>query len=313
MTATRVGLYMHGSSLEHDTGPGHPECAARIGSITQALSADCFSSLDRREPPPATRDQLRLIHPDSYIDRLEQSCPDTSPGLVMVDGDTLLSPGTWQAALRSAGAACAAVDAVMSEDLDRAFCALRPPGHHAEPETAMGFCLFSNAAIAARHACAAHGITRVAVMDFDVHHGNGTDAALSAEPDLRLISTHEMPLYPGTGYPHETGTAGTNTNIALPPRCDGQTYKEIFAASVLPALEAAQPELLILSAGFDAHAEDPLASCQLQDDDFGWITDQLVSVAKQHCNGRIVSCLEGGYALEALGRSVALHVRSLMQ
>jgi acetoin utilization deacetylase AcuC-like enzyme len=229
-----------------------------------------------------------------------------------LDADTAVSPGSGEAALRAAGAVVAAVDAVVGGRAKNAFCAVRPPGHHAEPGTPMGFCLFGNVAIGALHARAAHGLRRIACVDFDVHHGNGTQAMFERDPDLFYASTHQWPLYPGTGAAEERGVADNVVNAPLRPHADGEAFRRAFERAILPALDRFAPELLLVSAGFDAHARDPLAALNLEEDDFAWVTAALAEVARAHAGGRIVSALEGGYDLEALGRSAAAHVTALM-
>ncbi len=303
-------LYTHPACAGHDMGPGHPERPARLEAVARALSGPAFDALDRREAPRATLEQLSAMHPRAYVERLLGAVPER--GRVALDADTSLSPGSGEAALRAAGAACAAVDAVFAGEAANAFCAIRPPGHHAEPERPMGFCLFNNVAIAAAHARAAHGAGRVAVMDFDVHHGNGTQAMFWSEPDLMFASTHQMPLYPGTGAPGERGAHGNIVNAPLPPGAGGAEFRAAMEGIVLPALDAFAPDLLVVSAGFDAHAADPLAGLRLVEEDFAWATRELVALAARHCGGRLVSSLEGGYDLDALAASAAAHVAALM-
>ena len=240
----------------------------------------------------------------------EKAAP--ASGLVTLDSDTTMSPGSLEAALRAAGAGCAAVDAVLSGEAANAFCAMRPPGHHAERETAMGFCLFNSIAVAARHAQSAHGVGRVAIVDWDVHHGNGTQDVFWADPTVLFASTHQMPLYPGTGAATERGERDTIVNVPLAPGNGGATFRAAFSAAVLPRLEAFAPELVLISAGFDAHRRDPLANLELDEADFAWATRAVMDVADRHAGGRIVSMLEGGYDLEGLARSVDAHVTTLM-
>jgi acetoin utilization deacetylase AcuC-like enzyme len=290
-------------------GPGHPERPDRLRAIQLALAEPEFASLERREAPLADWSQVALVHPQSYIDQVIATAPAT--GRVQLDPDTAMNPSTLEAAQRAVGAACAAVDAVMGGDAKTAFCAVRPPGHHAEPERSMGFCIFNSVAIAAQHARAAHGLSRVAVVDFDVHHGNGTQAAFWDDADLFYGSTHQMPLYPGTGAASETG-AGNIHNFPLPPGAAGLAFRDACSDGLLPALEAFQPELLLLSAGFDAHENDPLAQLRLETSDYVWISEELLALAGRHCQGRLVSSLEGGYDLGALAAATAAHVRALM-
>jgi acetoin utilization deacetylase AcuC-like enzyme len=270
-----------------------------------------FDDLDRREAPLATVDQIALMHPRDHVERVLASVPES--GLVQLDGDTSMSPGSGEAALRAVGGVCAAVDAVVGGKAANAFCAGRPPGHHAEPEKPMGFCLFNNVAIAAAHARAVYGLKRVAVMDFDVHHGNGTQAMFWNEPDLMFASTHQMPLYPGTGSRQERGAHGTIVNAPLPGGADGEAFRAEMTKIILPALDAFAPELLIISAGFDAHADDPLAGLCFVEDDYAWATEALMEIAARHAGGRVVSSLEGGYDLDALAASAAAHVWVLMR
>jgi acetoin utilization deacetylase AcuC-like enzyme len=306
-----VLLLTHRACLDHDPGPFHPECPDRLRAVLAALEAEEFATLTREEAPQATVEQLCRVHPRRYVDAILAVRPEPDEH-VALDADTVMSWGSAEAALRAAGAAVAAVDAVMKDDgLRRAFCATRPPGHHAEQAQSMGFCLFSNPAVAARHAQAVHGVERVAVVDFDVHHGNGTQAAFETDPSLFYASSHQYPLYPGTGAAEETGV-GNIVNAPLPPGANGTAFRTAWRERLLPALEAFAPGLLIISAGFDAHARDPLAQLRLREPDFEWITAELCAVANRHCNGRVVSLLEGGYDLEALASSTAAHVRALM-
>jgi acetoin utilization deacetylase AcuC-like enzyme len=305
-----VLLLTHRACLDHDPGPYHPECPDRLRAVLQALEAEEFADLIRDEAPEATLEQLCRVHPRAYVEAILAVRPE--PGeQVALDADTLMSRGSAEAALRAAGAAVAAVDAVCRGEVRRAFCATRPPGHHAEPARPTGFCLFSNPAIAARHAQAAHGVERVAVVDFDVHHGNGTQAVFETEPSLFYASSHQYPLYPGTGAAEETGV-GNILNAPLPPGADAAAFRTAWQDRLLPALEAFRPGLLIISAGFDAHARDPLAQLRLREPDFGWLTEELCAVANRQCEGRVVSLLEGGYDLDALASSTAAHVRALM-
>lgn len=306
-----VLLLTHRACLHHDPGPHHPECPDRLRSVLQALDAGEFTDLIRDQAPLATVEQLMRVHPENYVNAILAIRPEPGES-VPLDGDTVMSWGSAEAALRSAGAAVAAVDAVMKGEFRRAFCATRPPGHHCEPARPMGFCLFANAAVAARHAQAEHGAKRVAVVDFDVHHGNGTQACFEADASLFYASSHQWPLYPGTGDVTETGV-GNILNVTLPPGADGTAFREAWADRIIPALDAFAPDLLVISAGFDAHAADPLAQLRVREADFAWVTEALCAHADRHCGGRVVSLLEGGYDLEALGRSVAAHVRALMR
>jgi acetoin utilization deacetylase AcuC-like enzyme len=306
-----TALYWHDDCLNHVTPPGHPEQVARLESIRRALRAPEFATLDRREAPLGTREDILLCHPGRYIDRIEAAIPDD--GWVSLDADTHVSPGSLTAALRAVGGCVAAVDGVLAGEVANAFVACRPPGHHAERETAMGFCLFGTIAIAARHAMERHGLSRVAIVDFDVHHGNGTQDLLWDEPRALFVSSHQMPLYPGSGHPHETGARDNVMNVPLAPMTDGTLMRRVYEAEVFPALIDFRPELLLISAGFDAHAADPLANLEWTADDFAWLTQRLCDVADETCQGRVVSTLEGGYDLDALGLSVAAHVRVLME
>ena len=306
-----VLLLTHRACLHHDPGPHHPECPDRLRYVLKALDAGEFADLIRDQAPLATVEQLTRVHPQNYVDAILAIRPEPDEH-VPLDGDTIMSWGSAEAALRSAGAAIAAVDAVMKGEFRRAFCATRPPGHHCEPARPMGFCLFANAAVAARHAQAAHGAKRVAVVDFDVHHGNGTQACFETDPTLFYASSHQWPLYPGTGDVSETGV-GNILNVTLPPGADGAAFRDAWADQIIPALDAFAPDLLIISAGFDAHAADPLAQLRVREADFAWLTEALCGMADRQCQGRVVSVLEGGYDLDALGRSVAAHVRALMR
>jgi acetoin utilization deacetylase AcuC-like enzyme len=304
-------LITHPACLEHDTGAWHPECADRLRHVLRALEGEAFADLLREPAPQATEEQLTRVHPADYVQAILAIRPE--PGEhVPLDADTLMSTGSAEAALRSAGGAVMAVDAVMEGWARSAFVATRPPGHHAEPSRAMGFCLFANAAIAARHAQARWGLGRIAVADFDVHHGNGTQAVFANDPTLFYGSTHQFPCYPGTGEADETGIAGNIVNVPLRPGSDGSAFRAAWDLVLLPALDAFAPELLIVSAGFDAHKADPLAQLRVETADFAWLTGRLLEVARAHCGGRLVSVLEGGYDLDALAASAAAHVRTLL-
>lgn len=302
-------LLSHPACAAHDTGPGHPERPSRLAAILEALAADEFSGLDRREAPRATREQIERIHPAWFVDKVLAAIPEK--GHAHIDGDTQVSLESEEAAFRAAGAVVAAVDAVMAEEADNAFCAIRPPGHHAEPDRAMGFCLFNNVAVGAAHARAAHGLARAAVIDFDVHHGNGTEAAFDRDGAYFYASTHQMPLYPGTGNATDRGV-GNIVNAPLPPRAGGDQFRRAMADVVLPALDAFQPDIVFVSAGFDAHHADPLATLELHDDDYEWATAEIMAIAARHAGSRVVSALEGGYDLDALAKCAAAHVRALM-
>lgn len=296
--------------LEHRVPEGHPERPDRLRAITAALSEEEFLPLKRQSAEPVDDAVLATAHDETYIAAVRSAMPET--GEAQLDADTWISPRSFEAAANAAGAACLAVDAVVGGDVANAFCAIRPPGHHAERSHAMGFCLFGNAVIAARHAQRVHGVERVAILDFDVHHGNGTQAIVWSDPSILYGSTHQMPLYPGTGEESETGV-GNIFNAPLSPGAGGTEFMEAFSARLLPATNAFRPELIVVSAGFDAHWRDPLASLNLKEDDFAWATAELMELANRHCAGRIVSVLEGGYDLRALADSVAAHVRTLMR
>ncbi len=302
-------FYTHSACLEHDPGPHHPESPARLRAVLAALSGPDFAGLERREAAEAAIDDLLRLHPRAHVERILAAVPAT--GHAALDADTVLSPASGRAALRAAGAVVAAVDAVVAGEADNAFCAVRPPGHHAEPNRAMGFCLFNNAAIGALRARQTHGLERVAVVDFDVHHGNGTQAAFEADNSLFYASTHQYPLYPGTGAASETGV-GNIVNVPLRPMAGSGPFRRAFEERVLPALDAFRPQLVIVSAGFDAHCSDPLAQLMLDEGDYAWVTEKLVGLARRHARGRLVSTLEGGYDLAALGASAAAHLRVLM-
>lgn len=302
----------HDAFLNHRTGDWHPERPDRLRAIEKALSAETFQHLHRLEAPPASGEHIERVHPAHYARYLEKHCPEHDE-VAIDEGDTIMSPGSWEAALRAAGAGVYAVDEVMQSRAKTAFCAVRPPGHHAEPTRAMGFCLFNNVAIAAMHAQAAHGAGRVAVVDFDVHHGNGTQAAFWFHPNLLYASTHQMPLFPGTGSLTERGETGNIVNAPLSSGDDGSHFREAFESVILPAVRRHAPDLIIVSAGFDAHHADPLGGLNLTEADYVWVTRKLIEAAGECCNGRLVSMLEGGYNLTALGRSVAAHVQTLLE
>ena len=303
-------IYSHPIFLNHETGPGHPECTDRLRVIQSALKAPEFSHAIRKEAPRGTKTQILSTHSKDHLDRLMQAVP--SHGLIRLDGDTLMSNHSLDAAFHAAGAVCDAVDMVMARQADNAFCAVRPPGHHAERNRAMGFCLFNNIAIAANHARNRHSIERIAIVDFDVHHGNGTQDIFQHQTGVLYASSHEMPLYPGTGNRNETG-AGNLFNVPLSPGAGSIEFRNAMKEIIFPAVNDFQPELLLVSAGFDAHWADPLASVRLTEDDFRWITRELLQIANRHCSGRLVSTLEGGYDLQALENSTATHVRELLR
>jgi acetoin utilization deacetylase AcuC-like enzyme len=303
-------LYTHPACLEHDPGQYHPETPARLKAVLDALSAPEFAALERREAPEASFEDLTRVHPARYVERLLAAVPQA--GHVGIDADTVISPQSGAAALRAAGALTAAVDAVIAGEAGNAFCAVRPPGHHAEPNKAMGFCLFNNIAVGALRARDVHRLARVAVVDFDVHHGNGTQARFWADESLFYSSTHQWPLYPGTGSSGETGAANNIVNVPLPPMSGSQAFRLGMTRTLLPALDAFAPQMVLISAGFDAHRDDPLAQLLLDESDYVWATEQLLEIARRHAAGRVVSALEGGYDLLALGASAAAHVRVLM-
>jgi acetoin utilization deacetylase AcuC-like enzyme len=308
-----VSLITHPACLDHDTGPYHPECADRLRAVLRALEAPEFSALIREHAPLATREQLCQVHPRDYVDAILSMSPAEGES-IRLDPDTVMSAGSVEAAQRAAGAAVHAVDAVMGDGCVRAaFAAVRPPGHHAEPRRPMGFCLFNSVAVAALHSRARWGTQRVAVVDFDVHHGNGTQAMFANDPDLFYGSSHQSPCYPGSGDSFERGIAGNVVNAPLPPGTGSAGFRAAWTDTILPELDRFAPSLLIISAGFDAHRADPLAQLRLDTNDFAWITDELMQIADRHCGGRLVSVLEGGYDLEALAASAAAHVRRLMQ
>ncbi len=302
--------YHHPIHLEHLTPPGHPERPDRLKAIEKVLAHEAFAPLDRVESPMGVGEAVLLAHPRHYLDRIEAAIPQT--GMARIDADTSVSPKSWQAAMTGVGAACAAVDDVFLGRAANAFVSARPPGHHAEKATAMGFCLFNNAAIAARHAQKVHGAARVAIVDWDVHHGNGTQDIFWTDPSVLYCSTHQMPLYPGTGAKDETGV-GNIVNAPLAPDSDGDMFRDAFESRVLPAIDAFRPDLVIISAGFDAHHRDPLAEINLVEDDFSWATGKLMDRADRFASGRLVSLLEGGYDLQGLALSVAAHVGRLMR
>ncbi len=296
--------------LEHVTPTGHPERPDRIRAIARALSDPRFAGLTRSGPRPVDEAVLATAHDPAYVAAVRAAMPPE--GIAQLDADTWVSPRSYEVAVNAVGGAMLAVDAVFGGAAANAFCAVRPPGHHAEADRAMGFCLFANAVIAARHAQSAHGAERVAIVDWDVHHGNGTQAIVWDDPSILYGSTHQMPLYPGTGDASETGAGGTIFNAPLPPGAGGVEFMDAFEARILPAVAAFRPDLIVISAGFDAHWRDPLASLNLREEDFAWATERLMELADRHAGGRIVSVLEGGYDLKGLSDSVAAHVAALM-
>ena len=301
-----VALFTHPDMLNHRPGLGHPESPERLQAVLDALDNSGLT-LDRRAAAEAAVADLERLHPVDYVARLLDASP--AAGLNPLDADTVLSPGSIRAARLAAGAVIDAVRAVARGETARAFAAVRPPGHHAEPDRAMGFCLFSNVAVAARVA-QAEGMARVAVIDFDVHHGNGTQAAFEDDASLFLGSIHQMPLYPGTGAVSETGV-GNIVNVPVPPHAAREAWRGSFSGGLMPALEAFAPDLILISAGFDAHRRDPLAHQSLEAEDFAWATRAVLEVARSCCGGKVVSSLEGGYDLEGLGRSAVAHVQAL--
>ena len=303
-------LFSHAASLAHVTPAGHPERVDRIKAVNQVLASSHFKDLERREAPLGRDEDILRAHAYEHLERVRALSP--IEGFEYLDPDTVMSPGTLEAALRAVGAATAGVDAVFRGEADNVFCALRPPGHHAESRRAMGFCFFNQAAIAAHYARDRYDAERVAVVDFDVHHGNGTQDIFWFDPDLFYGSTHQMPLYPGTGSVQETG-AGNIFNAPLRAGDGSEQFREAMNSVILPALDVVAPDLVIISAGFDAHHRDPLGSLQLAEEDFAWITLKLMEAAEIHCGGRIVSVLEGGYDLQGLGASAGIHVQALMR
>ena len=303
-------LLSHPACLDHLMPPGHPERPDRLRAVERALEHEKFSALAREQAPMLEAETIALCHPMDYIDVIREASP--SEGMIRLDADTSMSPGTFEAALRSAGGAVMAVDEVVSRKATNAFVATRPPGHHAETARPMGFCLFNNAAIAARYSQKKHGLGRVAIVDFDVHHGNGSQDIFWRDSTVMYCSTHEMPLYPGTGARSERGEHDNIVNAPLRAGDGGREFREAFETAILPRLTAFGPELIVISAGFDAHMRDPLANLNLVEDDFAWVTGKIMEIADARAGGRIVSVLEGGYDMEGLGRSAAAHVATLM-
>jgi len=324
-------LITHPACLQHDTGPGHPERRARLEAVLDALDDPAFQHLRRHEAPRATIEQLCRVHDRSYVESVLREVPSSGYRVLDIDTetkpmaaiapqdasalvpDTVVSRGSAEAAARAAGAACRGVDAVMNGEARRVFCAVRPPGHHAERAQALGFCLLNNIAVAAAHAVAAHGARRVAIVDFDVHHGNGTQSMIAGRPEYLYISIHQRPLYPVDSGSRRENRAGNICNIPLPPGTGSSEFRGHFSADGLMALFDHDPELILVSAGFDGHRDDPLADLSLTEADYYWLTAELVAAANYSAGGRIVSALEGGYNLGALKRSVAAHVRGLME
>jgi acetoin utilization deacetylase AcuC-like enzyme len=303
-------LFTHPTCLDHEMGAWHPESPDRLRAIMKALEHEDFAYLQRREAPVGTVKEIERVHAPFYVESIFENVP--AHGHVHLDPDTALNRASGQAALLAVGGICAAVDAVVNGEARNAFCAVRPPGHHAEVSQAMGFCLFNNVAVAAEHARHVHGLERVAVVDFDVHHGNGTQNYFYRYRDLFYASSHQWPCYPGTGMEHETGVFNNIVNAPLRPGAGSDDFRAAYRQRILPALDAFAPDLILISAGFDAHVRDPLAQLRVQTQDFAWLTREILDIAERRSGGRIVSTLEGGYDLEALAASVAAHVKALM-
>lgn len=298
----------HNECLLHRPGYNHPERPDRVRAVLSAL--DDISGTEFLPAPLAQLEQITRVHPESYWQDIVNREPDE--GELALDEDTYLSPGSVNAALRASGAVCFAIDQVMAGKADNAFCAVRPPGHHAESSRAMGFCLLNHIAIGARQAIHVHGLDSVAIVDIDLHHGNGTQAIFEQDPKVLYISSHQMPLYPGTGNADETGV-GNILNIPLPPGAGGAAFRTAYRDQVFPALHQFRPELLLISAGLDAHRLDPLGDLQLEADDYAWVTRELLDIAQQYCDGKVISLLEGGYDLQGLGEAAKAHVQALTQ
>jgi acetoin utilization deacetylase AcuC-like enzyme len=305
-----TALFTHPVCIDHDPGSGHPESPGRLKSVMDALAVVEFEALDRREAPVSDLVAIKAVHQPEFVDLVMENIPET--GQVFLDPDTALSPQSGNAALRAVGGCLAAVDAVMEDEIQNAFCAVRPPGHHAESSRSMGFCVFNNVVVAADYARTKHGLSRVAVVDFDVHHGNGTQHFFEKDQDLFYASSHQFPYYPGTGAKSETGV-GNIVNLPMAAGEGSDAFRKGYSRELLPALREFDPDLLIISAGFDAHARDPLAEIGLTEDDFTWVTQELRKIAEDCCDGRLVSSLEGGYNLDALALSTAAHVRVLLE
>ncbi|KAA5606089.1 histone deacetylase family protein [Roseospira marina] len=304
-------LYVtHHACIDHDTGDFHPESGDRLRAVQRILEAEDFMLLHRQDAPAALDEHLLRAHPQQYVDHIFQIVP--ASGHRHIDGDTLISPGSGEAARRAAGGVIVAVDAVLKGEVSNAFVAVRPPGHHAETARAMGFCLFNNVAVGALHARAAHGAERIAVFDWDVHHGNGTQDIFHTDPGLFYASTHEAGNFPNTGFPEERGVANNIVNCPLKPGATGEAFRDAVETTIEPAIRAFKPDLLMISAGFDAHSHDPLSHMRLQVADFVWATQRMMAVADDCCDGRLISVLEGGYDLPSLAGCVQAHVRTLM-
>ena len=303
--------YYHKDFLQHDTGLGHPESPDRLSHINAALKDEKFDALKRIKPNMRqdVTELIQLVHTQGMIDKVLQKV--SADNVIFLDQDTILSKGSANAALLAVSAVCNAVDKICNKKANNAFCAVRPPGHHAEPTKSMGFCLFNNVAIAAEYAKKVYQLKRIAIIDFDVHHGNGTQAAFYNNADVFYASSHEMPNYPGTGYPSETGV-GNIVNVPLESGETGQQFREKYSKIILPALKQFNPDLILLSAGFDAHKDDPLASIQLERSDYQWLTKQIIEIAESCCDGKVISVLEGGYNLYALADCVSAHITVLM-
>ncbi|MGA9795307.1 MAG: histone deacetylase family protein [Rhizomicrobium sp.] len=310
-----TALITHQACLNHHPPTGHPESPARLRAVLAAIKLHYFNDLKDTEAPLADRTSISRAHGHALVELILDRIPPLAAqqGLVRIDADTAMSAGSAEAVLRAAGAVIAAVDAVATGQVRNAFCAVRPPGHHAERDRAMGFCLFNNIAIGALHAREAHGFKRIAVIDFDVHHGNGTQDIFYDEPNLFYASTHQSPLYPRTGMASEHGIANNILNVPLPPGADGKAFRAAFESKILPPVDAFAPDFVLISAGFDAHRADPLAGLDLDEADFEWATREICKLAKKHCNGRVVSALEGGYDLAALAASSVAHLRALTE
>jgi len=313
---SRTLLVTHAACKDHDTGAGHPERAARMTAIDLAVAHEDFSSLQRQAAPLRDDAEAAIlrVHSQAHVDRIKAAVASVKEAPVHLDRDTLVSAGSWDAAMRGIGAGLLAVDSIMGETpkAANAFCQIRPPGHHAGREAAMGFCLFNTVAVTAAYARASYGLERIAIVDFDVHHGNGTQSIFWSDASTFYGSTHQMPLFPGTGAVSETGV-GNIVNAPLVKGDGGPEFREAMRSRILPKLDAFRPDLILVSAGFDAHIHDPLAGLRLREDDFDWITQEILAAAHKHCGGRVVSILEGGYLLDALAASAAVHLRGLMR